>query len=129
MRKAIRTFSIDAIESAETLSDAAKELSIKDVRKALGHGYGIFGGENVQWAKLRIGPVSARWVANTVWHPEQKSSFDEKGNYLLEVPFTDDRELIKDILGLLLDVEIVAPDALRDRLQSILTASLIDLNA
>lgn len=84
--------------------DAAKELPIKKLREALADGYGIFSGKPTQWAKLRIGATSARWVAQTVWHSGQKSSFDDAGNYLLEIPFTDDRELSKDILGLLPNV-------------------------
>jgi predicted DNA-binding transcriptional regulator YafY len=123
LRKAIRTFSIDAIESVELLVDVAKEMSIKTLREMLADGYGIFSGKPTQWAKLKIGATSARWAAQTVWHSGQKSSFDDAGNYLLEIPFSDDRELIKDILGLLPDVEILAPDSLRERFQEILKKS------
>jgi len=59
-----------------------------------------------------------------VWHSDQKSSFDDAGNYLLEIPFSDDRELLNDILGLLPDVEIIAPDSLRKRLQTVLEESM-----
>jgi predicted DNA-binding transcriptional regulator YafY len=124
LRKGIRTFSIDAIESVESLVDAAKELPIKKLRETLADGYGIFSGKPTQWAKLRIGATSARWIAQTVWHSGQKSSFDAADNYVLEIPYTDDRELIKDILGLLPDVEILAPDTLRKRIGKILKESM-----
>lgn len=123
LRKAIRTFSIDAIESAQLQAVAAKEVSIKQLRELLGAGYGIFAGTSVQVAKLRIGANRARWVKQTIWHSAQKSSIDDAGNYLLEVPYTDDRELLNDILGLLPDVDVIAPMSLRNRLRQVLDES------
>jgi len=122
-RKAVRTFSVDAIESAQMQTTPAKELSIKRLREMLGVGYGIFAGKAAQVAKLRIGANRARWVRQTIWHSAQKSSFDADGNYLLEIPYTDDRELINDILSLLPDVDILGPDSLRERLRMVLGES------
>jgi predicted DNA-binding transcriptional regulator YafY len=124
LREELRSFSIDAIESVELMSDKSKTLSIKEVREVLGSGYGIFSGKTVQWAKLRIGPNKARWVSRTVWHSQQKSSFDEEGHYLLEIPYNDDRELVNDILGMLPEVEIMAPESLRERVINVLKQSV-----
>ncbi|HYD62832.1 MAG TPA: WYL domain-containing protein [Noviherbaspirillum sp.] len=124
LRKDIRSFGIDAIESAELLAEPAKELAIKALRDLLSSGYGIFSGRTVQWAKLRIGPTRARWVSRTVWHSDQRASFDEGGHYLLEIPYTDDRELIQDILALMPDVEVLAPKALRVRIRAVLQDGL-----
>jgi len=49
------------------------------------------------------------------WHPDQKSSFDEEGFYLLDIPYSDDRELIMDILKYGSSVEVVAPAALKNK--------------
>ena len=127
LRKEVRSFSIDAILSAELLTDKTKDLSIKKLREELGEGYGIFSGEPVQWAKLRIGPVPARWISRMVWHPEQKSSFDNEGHLLLDVPYSDDRELLQTILSWLPDVEVIAPSSLRKRLREVLEISLKEL--
>jgi predicted DNA-binding transcriptional regulator YafY len=121
LRKAIRTFSVDAIESAEMTATAAKEVSIKQMREMLGVGYGIFTGETTKIAKLKIGANRARWIKQTVWHSDQNSSLDDTGNYLLEIPYADDRELINDILSLLPDIEVIAPHSLRERLRHILS--------
>ncbi|MGZ3238588.1 MAG: helix-turn-helix transcriptional regulator, partial [Burkholderiaceae bacterium] len=124
LRQDIRSFSIDAIESAEMVAADAKTLPIHTVRDALGSGYGIFNGKSIQWAKLRIGSSRARWVSRTVWHCQQKSSFDAAGNYLLEIPYNDHRELTNDILSLLPDVEILAPATLRRHVLSVLEQGL-----
>ena len=122
-RKAIRSFSIDAIISVELLSDQAKNISIKKLREELSEGYGIFSGKAVQWAKLRVTNSAVRWVSKRVWHTNQKSSFETDGSLLLEIPYTDDRELMQDILAWLPDVEVLAPKSLRMKLSAILKTS------
>jgi predicted DNA-binding transcriptional regulator YafY len=124
LRKDVRSFGIDAIESAELLAEPAHELPIEALRNLLSSGYGIFGGSTIHWAQLRISPMRARWVARTVWHSEQKAQFEEDGHYLLEIPYTDDRELIQDILTLMPDVEILGPTLLRERVRTIMQAGL-----
>ena len=37
------------------------------------------------------------------------------GNYILEIPYSDDRELLMDILKYGADVEVCAPKDLRDK--------------
>src|SRR3989449_227826 len=81
----------------------------------LGAGYGIFAGREVQWARLRFTPEAARWVAAQSWHPKQRARFDQDGSYLLEVPYAHDRELLMEILKFGADVEVLAPEALRQR--------------
>ena len=124
LRKAIRSFSVDAIISAELLPEKAKDVSLKKMREELSEGYGIFSGKTVQWAKLRITNLAVEWVSKRIWHSNQKSSFESDGSLLLEIPYTDDRELIQDILAWLPDVEVLAPDSLRAKLSAILKASL-----
>jgi predicted DNA-binding transcriptional regulator YafY len=124
LREDLRSFSIDAIELAEPLPEKAKNLPLKEVRDALGAGYGIFGGKSVQWAKLRISAEKARWISHTIWHPDQKAKFDADGSYLLDVPYSDDRELVNDILSLMPEVNILAPTSLRRRVENVLKAGL-----
>jgi predicted DNA-binding transcriptional regulator YafY len=124
LRKDVRSFAIDAIESAELLTEPAWDVSLKALREMLGSGYGIFSGKTVRWAKLRIGPMRARWVAHTVWHPDQKAMLEPDGHYLFEIPYNDDRELVNDILALMPDVEVLEPTSLRMRVQVVLSEGL-----
>lgn len=120
LRKGLRNFSVDAIQKAETLEKPAREVQEKTTNEALGSGYGIFGGSKVQWAKLRFTPERARWVAHEQWHPRQKGTQNADGSYLLEIPYTDDRELMMDILKYGPDVEVLGPVSLRGRVKDLL---------
>lgn len=112
-REAIRSFAVDGIRHATVLDAAAKEISAAKLDHALAEGYGIFSGKAKAWAKLRFTPERARWVATEEWHPKQRAQFEDDGAYVLEFPYSDDRELIGDILRHGAEVEVLAPTALR----------------
>jgi predicted DNA-binding transcriptional regulator YafY len=48
---------------------------------------------------------------------------EKDGSYVLEVPYAEDRELVMEILKYGADVEVVAPDALRQRVAQALGAA------
>jgi predicted DNA-binding transcriptional regulator YafY len=115
MRNGLRSFSMDCVRDAEMRPGEAIDVPTADLDATLGSGYGIFSGRAVVWAKLRFSPVAARWVAAETWHPEQKSGYAADGSYTIEVPYSDDRELLRDILKFGAEVEVVAPESLRVR--------------
>jgi predicted DNA-binding transcriptional regulator YafY len=90
----------------------------------LAAGYGIFSGSDVEWAKLRFSPQRARWVAAEQWHPQQRTRWEDDGAYVLELPYSDSRELIMDILKHGADVEVLAPETLRRQVSEALGAAL-----
>lgn len=124
LRKGIRSFAVEEIRSVRTLDEPAREVSDAELDKALGSSYGIFSGEATQVARLRFTPERARWVRRETWHPLQKGAFDKQGRYVLEVPYSDDRELVMDILRHVPEVEVLAPKTLRDKLVMHLRDSL-----
>ena len=85
----------------------------RDLDAFVGQGYGIFSGASVQWAKLRFSAERARWVSSELWHSAQRASVDVEGRYVLELPFTDMRELVMDILRHGRHVEVLEPRELR----------------
>jgi predicted DNA-binding transcriptional regulator YafY len=124
LRKDIRSFAVDAIRSAEMLDEPAREVSEKELDEVLAAGYGIFSGRDVRWAKLRFTPERARWVAAEQWHPGQRSRFDPEGSYVLELPYSDHRELVMDILKHGPEVEVLAPEDLRQTVREALRQTL-----
>jgi len=124
LRKDLRNFSVDAIERVEILEKPARSLVDKTLNKVLGAGYGIFSGTQVQWARLRFSPERARWVGSEQWHPKQKGHLEQDGAYLLELPYSDDRELIMDILKYGPDCEVLGPEELRQRVRKQAAATL-----
>jgi len=113
LRKGLRSFAVDAMRSAAMLDSAAQDVSDQRLDAVLGNGYGIFSGENVTWARLRFSPERARWVSTEQWHPQQRTRFEADGSFLLELPYSDPRELIMDILRHGAGVEVLAPASLR----------------
>jgi predicted DNA-binding transcriptional regulator YafY len=126
LRKGIRSFAVEEIQTVKTLDESTKEVADEELDKALGSSYGIFSGVATQIAKLRFTPARARWVRRETWHPEQKASFDKQGRYTLELPYSDDRELVMDILRHVPEVEVLAPKALRDKLMQRLKTYLAE---
>jgi predicted DNA-binding transcriptional regulator YafY len=116
LRRELRSFAVDSIIKADLLETPARSVSEKTLDAVLGAGYGIFSGKKVQWAKLKFTPERARWVAQEQWHPKQKSKYEPDGSYLLAIPYSDDRELVMDILRHGPAVEVLAPQKLRERI-------------
>lgn len=117
MRDGLRGFSLDGIQSVQLLDKKAVDVSMKSLDQFLASSYGIFAGNPQYRAKLRFTPERARWVASETWHPQQASRFDSDGYYLLEFPYSDDRELLLDILRHGGAVEVLAPAALRAKVR------------
>jgi predicted DNA-binding transcriptional regulator YafY len=114
LRKEVRSFSVDAITDCVQLAVDAKELDTEQLRKSMQGGYGIFGGQVKGWAKLKFTSERARWVKHEEWHPNQRMLINNDGSIELEVPFSDERELLADLLRFGADAEIVDPPPLKN---------------
>jgi predicted DNA-binding transcriptional regulator YafY len=115
MRHDLRAFAVDAIKLAQLLDLKAKDIDDQRMNDMVKSGYGIFSGDQVTWAELLFTPERARWVAAERWHPLQVGHTQEDGSYLLRVPYTDDRELIMDILKYGADCQVLEPSSLVDK--------------
>ena len=115
LRDGLRAFAVDAIQLAEILERKARDVSEKRLDQVLGAGYGIFSGADVSWARLHFNAGRARWVGTERWHENQRTAIRADGSFELEVPYADDRELIMDILKYGGDCQVLAPEALRQR--------------
>ncbi len=124
MRDELRSFAVDAIKTVKTIDTVARDIPEADLDAALGAGYGIFAGTEVQWATLLFTPERARWVAAEHWHPEQQGSFLDDGSYQLRLPYSNDPELIMDILKYGPDCEVVGPAGLREKVVGLLKAAV-----
>jgi predicted DNA-binding transcriptional regulator YafY len=114
LRDGLRSFSLDAMKDVSTAPGKAKDVPDEQLDAVLASGYGIFSGKNVQWAVLRFAPSVARYVALEEWHSKQRSRIEADGSYVLEVPFSSEKELVMDILRYGSDVEVVGPKGLRE---------------
>lgn len=123
-RNGLRSFAVERIHQAQMLKQAARNVPEKQLDGHFAAAYGIFAGTPAHTAVLRFTPERARWVAEEQWHPQQEGRFLEDGSYELQIPYSDPRELVMDILKYGPDVEVLGPEELRvvvvGRLQSAL---------
>ena len=124
LRDELRSFAVDAIKTVKTIDAVARDIPEAELDAALGAGYGIFAGAEVQWATLVFTPERARWVAAEHWHPEQQGSFLDDGSYQLRLPYSNDPELIMDILKYGPDCVVVGPAGLREKVVGLLKAAV-----
>jgi predicted DNA-binding transcriptional regulator YafY len=115
LRKDLRVFAVDAIRDARVSEEPARDVADDDLDRVLGAGYGIFAGADTQTAVLRFTPESARWVADEVWHSRQVGRIEADGGYVLELPYSQEPELVMDLLRHGAGVKVLAPPALRAR--------------
>ncbi|HEV7394695.1 MAG TPA: YafY family protein [Burkholderiales bacterium] len=123
MRKGLRSFAMDCVRDPEIRGGEVIDVAAADLDAALGSGYGIFSGRADARAKLKFSPIAARWVAAESWHPNQKASYDPDGFYTLEVPYSDDRELLRDILKYGPEVEVLGPEPLRAKVKDAIASA------
>lgn len=111
-RRALRTFSLDRMSSAEVLPEAALDVAEEALVEAFGAGYGLFSGPVRGSARLRFQPERARWVADERWHGRQEATRLPDGRLELVVPYSEVDELLGEILRYGPDVEVVEPPEL-----------------
>jgi len=87
------------------------------MNQSVGEGYGIFGGSPKGWFKLQFTLVRSRWVAGERWDSEQRRETLADGRYVLEISYSDERQLVGDLLRFGVDVEVLEPAVLRAKVK------------
>ena len=123
-RKALRSFAVERVRAARVSAMPAKEVRDKDLHAHFASAYGIFAGQPIATARLVFSAHRAQWVAEELWHPAQVGTTLADGRYQLDIPYSDPRELVMDILKNGPDVEVIAPEALRKEVKARLVAAL-----
>ena len=124
LRDGLRTFAIDAIESAEALEEPAVDVDAAALDSHFASSFGIFAGAPEHEAVLRFSATRARYVVSERWHRDQHGRVLADGRYELCVPYSNPAELTMDILKFGPEVEVVAPAALREAVAERLRAAL-----
>ncbi len=118
-----RTFSLDRIRQASLIEVPLRPVNEKQLRRHISASFGIFTGEAKHWAVLHFSAQRAEWVADEQWHPDQIGQW--KGDkYELQIPYSDERELLMEILKYGPDVEVIAPEELRNKVSQYLQQAM-----
>jgi predicted DNA-binding transcriptional regulator YafY len=57
-------------------------------------------------------------VRHESWHPQQEGTLHPDGRYTLKVPYSDERELIGDILRFGAEVQVLNPPSLKLKIKT-----------
>lgn len=111
--RGLRLFALERVRAAVNRNlPASIAASARELDRYVSASFGIFSGEAEHWARIRFSPEMARWVAEENWHPDQIGQWID-GQFELQVPYSDPRELLMELLKYGPDAEIVEPDSLR----------------
>lgn len=113
LRNEIRIFSVDRILRAEVLNKPAERIDESEIKKFFESAYGIFTGKPKAIARLKFSRRMTKWVAEEEWHPNQKIKKKKDGSCVIEIPYSDERELIMDILKYGDDIMVLGPKSLK----------------
>ncbi len=113
LRAGLRSFALERVLSAEVTGEAAREIDEAELDAHFTSAYGIFSGNASDRAILVFSSRSARWVADELWHSQQQGRWLDDGRYELSLPYGRSEELVMDIMRFGPEVEVVAPESLR----------------
>lgn len=122
-RQQLRTFMLSRINSAYQLTDAAREFTIAEIDQHFHNSYGIFSGGEQKTADIIFLPGAAHLVAQQQWHPDAKGQW-HSDEYHLSLPYSDDRELLRDLLSYAPHVIINGPEELKNAYKKRLQGAL-----
>lgn len=119
LRDDLRSFGIDAIESATISDKPAVSADDQTLKAFFDDSYGIFNGKPDKVAELKFTPFRAQWVAKELWHPQQTGKMLADGSYLLEIPYRMSTEIVREILKEGPEVEVLGPETLRKEVRDL----------
>lgn len=124
-KQALRTFLVSRISQAELKEDAATVVDAQKRKDYFTSSYGIFSGEACKQAELLFSPPTALQISQQQWHKEQQGRWVNE-SYLLTISYSDERELIKDLLFHAPDVQVLAPESLKQEYVQRLEQALLN---
>ncbi len=115
MREDIRLFHMARIQEAVLTRATFKRDSTDDFSSYLNSAFGIFKGEVLFVAKILFTSTAAELVRQQRWHRDQIIEEVEDG-VLMNLPVSDDRELVMKILQYGAMAKVISPAELRTRI-------------
>jgi predicted DNA-binding transcriptional regulator YafY len=131
----IRTFKLERMEGARVLADAYTIPDDFDPEAHRASSWGIMSGEQIQEVVLRFAPTAKAYVLERQWHPSQQLEEISDGSVLLRIWVSEPLEMQPWIRSWGAQVEVLAPQDLRQRIADELSraagqyAGQLDFNA
>lgn len=123
-RRALRILALERMSELVPQETECLEIDDERLNEYFTRSFGIFAGSPNHEAVLVFSRESARWVAEEKWHPDQQGTMLADGTYELRLPYSDQRELVMEILRHGPDVIVKSPLELRTAVQERLEMAL-----
>ncbi|HEX9372024.1 MAG TPA: WYL domain-containing protein, partial [Roseiflexaceae bacterium] len=117
LRGALRTFKLERVAAAELLDDGYAIPDDFDPYAHLAAAWSVMDEVEVE-VRLRFSPSAAPRVRESVWHHSQRLADTADGGCELSIRVGGIREVRAWVLGWGADVEVLAPEALRDEVHA-----------
>lgn len=117
-RDSWRKFYLARMTDLQVLDEDFQPRPESQWRPLLDSAFGLFQGGPTLQVTLRFCPFRARWIKQQQWHPDQCFMEHPDGCLDLTVPVADFREIKMQILQFGADVEVLAPEALRQEVMA-----------
>lgn len=111
----IRTFKLERLQSARLLSELYSIPDDFDPAEYLKHSWRIMTGDQPAQVLLRFNSEAAPFVRERTWHPSQEIESGPDGGLILRLCIAEPREMLPWIRSWGPQVEVIAPDWLRER--------------
>jgi predicted DNA-binding transcriptional regulator YafY len=115
-RSGFRTFALGERmrEVRETGESFARDEGF-DAERYMAEGFGLFRGGEVEGVVLKFSPAVARYLKEKVWAPAEEQESLPDGGLLLRFPAPVNVGLLRFVLQYGAEVEVVAPEGLRQQ--------------
>ena len=117
LRQEVRMFAVERIRSL-TLTNRPCQMPLDfDVNAYMKDALVVMRGTPIEVELLFDKPTSA-WVKDRQWHPSQKTTEREDGRLAMSIRAADTRELVGWVLHFGSGVQVVSPEAFRDKVRA-----------
>jgi predicted DNA-binding transcriptional regulator YafY len=96
-----------------------------NAREHVDQAFGVVGGRRELRVRLLFAPSVGAYIAHRIWHPSQRMRQRRDGGVELAFETTGWKELVRWVLSWQPDVRVLAPRALRERVQAKLRQALV----
>jgi predicted DNA-binding transcriptional regulator YafY len=123
-RGAVRTFKVERIADLALTGETFDEPATEAVAATLGRAWDIIADQEPVEVVLRFDPGVAARVAETIWHPSQRTEPAADGSLIWRATVAGTIEIKLWILSWGADVEVLSPPALRVEVAEVLGRAL-----
>jgi predicted DNA-binding transcriptional regulator YafY len=117
MKKAIRTFKVERIESANLTSEVYTIPSDFDANKYMASSWGVVVKDEIKTVRIKIvDPEITRIMTETIWHPSQTFKKQKDGSMIMTLMINGTYEFYSWILGWGEKIEVLDPPEIRERI-------------